>query len=551
MRLQVATVLVVLTVGGTFLGFYLFESARLEAGQVEELRAIVESARSIAARREEEERSGALSRDEAQRLAAQDIGALRYGQDNYVLVTDMEPRMIVHPNRELVGKNVSDVRDPEGFPVYNALVDVVRRSGSGVERYLWPRPGDTQPVPKLSYARGFAPWGWVLATGVYYDDIVALRRTLALELAAAGVVLASLLAAGMWWLGRGVSRPIRALSVATERLTSGDLTAEIAGTGRADEVGMLARALDVLKVSAQERVALEARMEAERAAKDRRQAAMDRHTREFGATVSAVLSRLAEAASTMRGTAEEMAAATERTRASATETATGATAATHELTTVASATVELSASVDEIARQVAHASDATQQAVSKASQSDATFEAMVAMAGQIQEVGHVISGIAAQTNLLALNATIEAARAGEAGKGFTVVASEVKNLAAQTSRATDEIAGQITAMQAVTKDAVTAIDRISGTITKMSEISTTIASAIEEQGAATQEIARNVQQAAQGTESVSNNIQSVNRSANETGEAASLVLTSADGLGSQAEILRRNVDDYLKKVKAA
>jgi len=211
----------------------------------------------------------------------------------------------------------------------------------------------------------------------------------------------------------------------------------------------------------------------------------------------------------------------------------------------------MSSSIGEISRQVTQASQIAERAVEDAQRTNATVNTLADAAQKIGQVVQLIQDIASQTNLLALNATIEAARAGDAGKGFAVVASEVKSLANQTAKATEDIAGQIGAIQSVTGEAVTAIQGIGGTIGHISEISTAIASAVEEQGAATQEIARNTQQAAKGTEQVSSNIAGVNRAAGETGAAASQVLASAEQLGRQSETLRSEVNRFLDKIRAA
>jgi methyl-accepting chemotaxis protein len=218
---------------------------------------------------------------------------------------------------------------------------------------------------------------------------------------------------------------------------------------------------------------------------------------------------------------------------------------------VASATEEMTASVNEISRQVQESSRIASEAVKQAQETDARINKLSQAAGRIGDVVKLITAIAEQTNLLALNATIEAARAGEAGRGFAVVASEVKQLASQTAKATDEIGTQIAGMQAATQESVAAIKEISATIARVSEIAATIAAAVEEQGAATQEISRNVQQAAQGTAQVASNITDVNRGAAETGSASSQVLSSAQSLSSESNHLKLEVDKFLVTVRAA
>jgi methyl-accepting chemotaxis protein len=271
----------------------------------------------------------------------------------------------------------------------------------------------------------------------------------------------------------------------------------------------------------------------------------------FEAKIGPLVRSVTAQATSLKTTAATMSAAAEETNCQAGTVAVAAEQASVNVQTVAAAAEELHSSVSEISRQVGHSTKITGEAVAAAQRSNVTVQGLSEAAQKIGDVVKLISDIASQTNLLALNATIEAARAGEAGKGFAVVASEVKNLANQTAKATENIASQVAAMQAATIDAVQTIRGISTTITTISEIAAAIASAVEEQGAATREIARNVQEAARGTDQVSSNISGVKQAAGDTGAAAILVLTSADELGVQAETLREDVGVFLANVRAA
>jgi len=354
-----------------------------------------------------------------------------------------------------------------------------------------------------------------------------------------------------WLIGRSVAKPLTVMSGLMERLAKGDLDIAVTDMDRKDEVGTLARSLEVFKQNAVDAKRLSAEQREEQAKKEQRQAAIEGYIATFETGVRGSLDTLASAATEMRATSQGMSATAEETSAQATTVAAAAEEASVNVQTVASATEELSSSVAEIGRQVTQSTKIAGQAVDEAGRTNVTVQGLSAAAQKIGDVVKLISDIASQTNLLALNATIEAARAGDAGKGFAVVASEVKSLANQTAKATEEISAQVAAMQAATGEAVDAIKSIGGTIGSINEIATTIASAVEEQGAATQEIARNVQEAAQGTGQVSSNIVGVNQAAGETGAAANQVLVAAEELGKQAETLRADVGTFLANIRAA
>ena len=277
---------------------------------------------------------------------------------------------------------------------------------------------------------------------------------------------------------------------------------------------------------------------------------LNRHADDFERDVSSMVGVISSAATELQATAQSMAATAEETSQQAEAVANAAGQASENVQTVAAATEELTASIHEISRQVNQSTHIAGAAVEEARRTDAMVQGLAEAAGKIGQVVKLINDIASQTNLLALNATIEAARAGDAGKGFAVVAGEVKNLANQTAKATDEISAQIAAVQTATKDAVGAIQGIGGTISKISEIASAIAAAVEEQGAATQEIARNVQQAAMGTGAVTSNIGSVTHAAGETGHAAHEVLSAAGELSRQSERLNSQVNHFLTDVRS-
>jgi methyl-accepting chemotaxis protein len=351
--------------------------------------------------------------------------------------------------------------------------------------------------------------------------------------------------------GRFIKRPIAALTHVMTTLAGGDKTIAVPGATRQDEIGDMSRAVEVFKDSMIKGEALAQAQRAEELHQVERSAAVAALTKKFGDEVDAVVRGLAEAASQMQATAQSMASISEETNRQATAVSAASEEASTNVQTVAAASEELSASIVEISRQVASSAQISAKAVGEVGSTTHEVQGLAEAAQKIGDVVKLINDIAGQTNLLALNATIEAARAGEAGKGFAVVASEVKSLATQTAKATEDIAAQVGAIQTATGGAVKAISGISTTIGQISEIATTIASAVEEQGAATKEISRNVQQAAVGTSEVSSNIAGVSLAAGEAGQVAGRVLEAAQGLRHQAETLKQQVESFLVNIRAA
>ena len=357
--------------------------------------------------------------------------------------------------------------------------------------------------------------------------------------------------AGLLTVRRRVVGPILRLTAAMDRLAQGDTTVAIPAVERGDEIGAMAKALEIFKANAVERGRLADERQADYAAKEDRARKAAETIRAFDADVSAILGMVAGAATELDGTARSMTGAAEESSRKAAAVAAASEQASANVQTVATASEQLSASIQEITQQVLQSQSIARQAAEQAQRTNGTVHGLVAAAQKIGEVIKLISDIASQTNLLALNATIEAARAGEAGKGFAVVASEVKSLANQTAKATEEIAQQIATVQSVSGEAATAIGGIGTVIGQVNEIAASIAAAVEEQHAATAEIARNVQQAAAGTSEVSVSITSVNEAAAQTGAAATQVLSASGELSQQAEILRQKVERFLGEIRAA
>lgn len=381
------------------------------------------------------------------------------------------------------------------------------------------------------------------------DDAIGFGTFVMLMIAALSVAGSALF---VWfYIGRNLVARLVGLEHTMTRLAAGDLSAEVASRRGGDEIGQMAEALSVFREGIVQANAAAEEKAVEQEAKQRQAAVIDELTREFNDGATSALAAVSTAASRMKGSAEKMSRVAALAKEQTGAVASASEQAAANVQTVAAATEQLSGSITEISRQVGESTRIAAQAVEQVAKSEVTVTELASAANRIGEVVGLINTIAAQTNLLALNATIEAARAGEAGKGFAVVASEVKSLATQTARATEGITAQVTAIQGSTQEAVDTIKGIGQIIDKMSEIATTVASAVEEQGAATAEIARNIQQAASGTQNVSNNIVGVSNAANETGETASDVLESSDGLAAESEALSNEVGRFLARIKAA
>ncbi|NEW85688.1 HAMP domain-containing protein [Rhodopseudomonas sp. WA056] len=353
------------------------------------------------------------------------------------------------------------------------------------------------------------------------------------------------------YVGRSILRRIGGLQKSMQSLSAGDLDTTIERGQRRDEIAVMAESLEVFRDNMVRARTLSAEQDKDRAAKAERTERIEARIAEFEATVRSTMEKLQSSADQMQETAHAMATTSEQSSALVTTVASAAEETSVNVQTVATGTEQLASSIAEISRQVTTSAEIATRAVREAGETDTTMQGLADNAERISAVIDLIQSIASQTNLLALNATIEAARAGDAGRGFAVVAAEVKDLASQTAKATEEIRAQIAAMQGVTSNAVGAIRNIGQTITSINEVTTAITAAVEEQGAATREIARNIQHAAGGTSEVSSNIVGVSAAASQAGSAASEVLNASGSLRQEAALLRQEIDAFLVNIRAA
>ncbi|MBR0962438.1 methyl-accepting chemotaxis protein [Bradyrhizobium japonicum] len=528
--------------------------SRMMEDRVQQMRTAVELLYNYAQSLQDEVTAGKLTPAEAKSLFHQRGRRMNFnGNQGYPVVYNQDGSLVVNgANQQLEGK-ITGAKDSNGVLIADAIIKAGSETAQGgVTSYLYPRPGQTEPLRKTVFARKFAPWNVTISYGLYVDDIDADVRALTLQLGAIGIGLMLLMAALSWLIARDVLGALDRQKNRMQAISEGAIDKPVEETDRGDEIGRMAETLEVLRQTALTARTLEAEQVAakSRSEQEKREALIALADR-FDASVGQLVGLMASGSGELETTAKSMSSTAEGTNRRAAVVGSAATEASQRVQTVAAAAEELSSSITEISRQVAQSAEVTGRAVDSARRTDTIVRALSDGAQQIEHVAELISNIAAQTNLLALNATIEAARAGEAGRGFAVVASEVKSLASQTAEATREIGDKIAQIQGATKEAVDAIGGITATIEEVSRIATSIGAAIEEQGAATAEIARSVSQTAEATKEVTTNIGGVSTAANETGNAAGMVLAAASNLSKQAEQLSGEVGTFLAGVRAA
>lgn len=514
----------------------------------EQTRRLVETVVTLLQEYQDRVDKGEMTLEEAQKRALTRVSSLRYDKTEYFWINDLNGTMLAHPSAKLVGTDVLKLKDAHGALIFVDMIEKVQKNGGGVYQYFW--PPDNTAKRKISYVQAYMKWGWVIGSGGFVDaldeQIWMIKKELGLT--SAGILLLVVLTAVL--VGRSISRPVRILTFTMEHIAAGDLDIKIGMEDRHDEIGAMAKALQTFQENSRRIKQLEnAQEEAKRRAAEEKKTAMNALASGFDRAIGNIVTIVSSSALELQSSAKNLSEMADQTSRQTSTVAAATEQASASVQTVASAAEELSASIGEINRQIEESTKVAGAAVAEVKRTDATVSTLSEAATQIGDVVKLIQDIAEQTNLLALNATIEAARAGEAGKGFAVVASEVKNLANQTAKATEEISKKIVTIQGVSIESVKAIRSIGEVIEQIDSITHTIAEALRQQDSATREISNNVQQASAGTSEVSSSIVNVTYAAKESGHAANEVMEAAGELSKQADTLRREIDSFLGKVR--
>jgi methyl-accepting chemotaxis protein len=475
-------------------------------------------------------KSGKLPEDAARSASIAAVKTLRYDTKEYFWINDMHARMVMHPLKpELDGKDLSDMKDPQGKRIFSEFTEMVKQNKAGYVHYLWPKPNFSKPVPKLSYVQGFEPWGWIIGTGIYIDDVDRLLWEKLTRLAPFVLLIMVVMIILSWSVGRSITGPVNALAVEAEKIAQGDLGVEIHHRSR-DEIGQLADSF-----------------------------------RKMVASLRELIGKVTESSETVASAANQLSAAS-------LQIATGAEELAAQAGTVATASEEMTATSSEIARNCGMAADesrsANDTAQAGATVVDGTITTMLQIAGRVNESAKAVEGlgvkgdqigaiigtiedIADQTNLLALNAAIEAARAGEQGRGFAVVADEVRALAERTTRATSEIGEMIKAIQNETRGAVAAmevsvrdVETGSGEAAKSGEALMEIQSRINAVTMQVSQMATAAEQQTSTTAEITSNIQQISQVVQETARGAQESAASAGQLAHLAEELQQLVGKF-------
>jgi len=527
-----------------------FVSAQILSARLEEIHAVVDLVKNVAVGLKSDANAGRLDAATARGEFIRRVQSMTYdGGAGYVFAYSMDGKLLASPNIDQIGSNHLGLV-VDGRNVIKEARDGVAAHGSHTLWFRFPRPGESEPARKVSYVVGIPEWDLFIGTGIYLDDVDAKVMKVWWSLCGVMLAIAAVIGVIAWRISRSIKRPLEALRKRMLTLADGEFSESIPGLDRKDEIGSMAKAVEVFREQAISVKRFEESEVRQRIANERERLTTTL-AEEFENAVNEFVVSVASSAAGMQTEVDRMSASANSTSEKTSVVSANTSKALGNVNFVASAAEELTKSIEEIARQVSLSTSVAHKAVTEAEHTSGTVRLLSGVADRIGAVVQLIQKIAAQTNLLALNATIEAARAGSAGRGFAVVASEVKALANQTARATEEISTQIADMQRTTGDTVTAIASISRTIGQISEIAASISGAIEEQSTATREIAHNIQEAAMGTQDVVANIGEVTIAAQTTGNAAKSVQSGVRELQSGTGKLRGALDAFLIQLRAA